>query len=272
MKNKIQPNYDRTSHTFVICAYQESPYLEECIQSLLRQTIRTKVCIATSTPNSLIDSLADRYHLPVFVNTGKTGIAEDWNFACACADTPLVTLAHQDDVYEATYTEDILAVLNECSHPLIAFTDYYEIRNDVTVTKNRLLTVKRILLSPLKIRVFWKNRFVRRRILSIGSAICCPTVTIVKQNLSWPLFRDNMKSNIDWQAWEEVSRLNGEFAYVPKPVVKHRIHEGSTTSELLEVNGRKEEDLYMFRKFWPEWAARLIDWFYQTNEKSNSIK
>ncbi len=28
------------NHTFVICAYKESPYLEECIQSLMNQRIK----------------------------------------------------------------------------------------------------------------------------------------------------------------------------------------------------------------------------------------
>ena len=43
--------------------------------------------------------------------------------------------------------------------------------------------------------------------------------------------------------------------------MKHRLHEQSTTAELLEVNGRQAEDLYMFRKFWPDRIARMIDCF-----------
>ena len=272
MASKKAPKYDENSHTFVICAYKESPYLEECIRSVLGQTVKTKVCISTSTPNDSIEGLAKKYQIPVFINTGEKGIAGDWNYGCGCAKTPLVTLAHQDDVYEKTYAEDVLRGLNLCDYPLIAFTDYYEIRNGDTVRNSRLMFVKRVLLFPMKWKRLWRSRSVRRRILSIGSAICCPTVTMVKEHLPCPLFKDNMKSNIDWQAWEEVSRLPGEFVYVPKPVVKHRIHEGSTTSGLLEVNGRKEEDLYMFRKFWLDWIARIIDWFYQSNEKSNSVK
>ena len=32
-------NYTGKNHTFAICAYKESPFLEECIQSLLGETI-----------------------------------------------------------------------------------------------------------------------------------------------------------------------------------------------------------------------------------------
>ena len=37
-------------HTFVICAYGESPYLEACIRSLLSQTEKSRILCATSTP------------------------------------------------------------------------------------------------------------------------------------------------------------------------------------------------------------------------------
>ena len=263
--------YRQGDHTFVVCAYQESPYLEECVRSLKKQKITTNICIATSTPNKYITGIAEKYRLPVFVNYGEKGIAGDWNFACTCAETKLVTLAHQDDIYCERYTERILDVLNQCSCPIIAFSDYYEIRNGEKVVKSTLLNIKRLLLFPLRWKCLWKNRFIRRRILSVGSAICCPTVTLVKENIDMPVFKNNMKSNIDWQAWEELSKYKGEFAYVPFPEVMHRIHAESTTTGLLEVDGRKEEDLFMFRKFWPGWIAAVIDWFYKSNEKFNRI-
>ena len=271
MRRSVKKNdpYTPDSHTFAVCAYQKSPYLEECVKSLLSQTVKSNVYIATSTPNAHIMDIAQKYGLPVHVSRGEKGIAADWNFACLCAKTPLVTLAHQDDIYCREYTERMLEALNRCRHPLIAFTDYYELREGRTVKSNRLLKVKRLLLFPLKIRGFWGSRFVRRRVLSFGSAICCPSVTMVMDNLRFPVFRNNMKSNIDWQAWEEISVQKGEFAYVPVPLMKHRIHEGSATSGLLKENGRREEDLFMYRKFWPAWMADLLEKFYQSSEKSN---
>ena len=43
----------KTNHTFVICAYKESPYLEECIQSLQAQTVSSQILMVTSTPNEI---------------------------------------------------------------------------------------------------------------------------------------------------------------------------------------------------------------------------
>ena len=51
-------------HTFAICAYKESPYLEECIKSLKNQTIKSNILIATSTPNDYIKGIADKYAIP----------------------------------------------------------------------------------------------------------------------------------------------------------------------------------------------------------------
>ena len=44
----------RNDHTFAICAYKESPYLESCIKSVLNQSVKTKVAISTGTPNDYI--------------------------------------------------------------------------------------------------------------------------------------------------------------------------------------------------------------------------
>ena len=37
--------YKAEDHTFVICAYKESPYLEDCIRSVLHQNVRGKICL-----------------------------------------------------------------------------------------------------------------------------------------------------------------------------------------------------------------------------------
>lgn len=268
----MKRQYKVTDHTFVICAYEESPYLEECVKSVLGQKALGGICIATSTPNASIKRIAEQYGIPLFVNPKREGIASDWNYAVACTATPLVTLAHQDDLYEEDYAGKILQALNRCQHPIVAFSGYTELRGSAEVDSSALLAVKRLMLTPLRFRLFWKSRFVRRRILSLGNAICCPAVTLVKESMSLPLFKNNMKSNIDWQAWEELSRLSGEFAYVPENLIKHRLHDQSTTAGLLEVNGRQAEDLYMFRKFWPDRIARAVDWFYRSNERSNKLQ
>lgn len=173
-------NYTGKNHTFAICAYKESPFLEECIQSLLGQTIPSTIIIVTSTDNAYIQNMAEKYHLELFINHGESGITQDWMFAYRSARTELMTIAHQDDTYDRLYTETVLQQLSAARHPLIAFTDYGELRNGAIVNKNTLLKVKRTMLLPLHLKIFHNSIFVRRRVLSFGCPICCPSVTFVK--------------------------------------------------------------------------------------------
>lgn len=271
--SKKYHNLSGRDHTFVVCAYKESAYLEECIKSLKAQTSKSGIIIATSTPNDYIQGIADKYGLEVFVNTGEKGLAGDWNYAYSEArkKSKLVTIAHQDDIYLEEYAENIIRGFNYSKKPLIAFSDYGELRDGERVFKNKLLNIKKMLLCPLRIKAFHKSVFVRRRILSIGSAICCPAVSFYTTNLPEKLFTSEFKSNSDWQAWERISKNKGEFVYVHKDLMLHRIHEESTTTQIISDNNRSWEDIEMFKKFWPAPIARFIEKFYIKSEKSNNV-
>lgn len=267
--NKV---YTEDDHTFVICAYKESPYLEQCILSILRQEKLGKVIIVTATPNEFIKRVASKYQINLFVNSSGGNIARDWNYGIWKAETSLVTLAHQDDIYMPFYLKEVLENINQSSKPLIVFTDYGEQKKDIEVYNTLLLKVKRMMLLPLKVKSLQNSIWMRRRILSMGSAICCPSVTYVKDNLRLPIFQEGMKSNLDWEAWERLSKEDGTFVYCGKPLMLHRIHEKSTTSEIINNNSRVKEDYIIFCKFWPKWVAKLILTFYKKSEKSNNLK
>lgn len=264
--------YSPQDHCFALCAYGDSPYLEECIRSLKGQTVRSNILIATSTPSETIDKLAAEYNIPVFINPEQKGIGADWNFAYDAAKTNLVTITHQDDLYEPGYTENLIRDLNDAKDPIIWFCDYYELRNGKKVLNNRNLRIKEVMLAPLRIKRFQKSRFVRRAILAFGSPICCPSVTYVKANAGTRgNFSTEMKVSLDWDQWEKQSRKEGAFVYSPKPLMSHRIHEASATSELIASSTRSREDLAMYRRFWPEWAAKALEHAYTKSEKSNEI-
>lgn len=258
-------------YVFVIPAYKESPYLEACIRSLKQQQLPVKIIIVTSTPNRHIEALVQEYKLEYYINTGKSGIAEDWNFGLNMAKGRVVTIAHQDDIYEPAFAKTVLEEINRHTHPLIAFTDYGELRNGVRVTNNRLLNIKRIMLFPLRSRKLQEIRFIRRRILSFGSPICCPSVTFVKENLPKAIFTSGYRSDVDWQAWERLSRYQGAFVYCKKILMFHRIHEDSETTAIIADNERTKEDYDMLCKFWPGWIAGIIEHFYRKGEGSNRL-
>lgn len=263
--------YTNKDHTFAICAYKDSPYLEDCINSLKKQTIESNIIMITSTPSDYISNIAGKYNIDLYVNKGKAGISGDWNFAYYNAKTALVTIAHQDDIYEEEYTYNIISMANKSKKPIILFTDYGELREGKKVYKNKLLNIKRLMLLPLRIKLFHGSVFIRRRILSFGSPICCPSVTYVKSSLPKQLFKAGFQSDVDWQAWETFSKLKGSFVYINKPLMLHRIHKDSETTRIIGDNNRSKEDLMMYKKFWPDFIARTLEHFYNKGEDSNSL-
>ena len=112
-------------HTFAICAYKESPYLESCVSSLINQSEPSDIIICTSTPNELIDSISKKYGLDVYIRNGVSSLKDDWNFAVDTAvyarKAELVTVAHQDDVYRKDYVRELMRA--EENYPdMILFT------------------------------------------------------------------------------------------------------------------------------------------------------
>lgn len=262
-------NYTARDHCFVVCAYGESPYLEECIRSLLRQTVRSHIAVSTSTPRESIRALAEKYDLPLFVREGEPGMADDWNFAVSCAETELVTLAHQDDIYEPAYTETMLRTMNRSAAPILFCCAYGELRQGRKVYENRLLNIKKLLCLPMRAAPW--SRLARRMTLALGDPICCPSVTLRREiALRFP-FGSEYRCDLDWQEWEKLSRLPGSFAFSPAPLVCHRIHEDSETSRILGMNARRAEDYAMFCQFWPKSVAKVLTTLYSGSEKSNRL-
>lgn len=258
---------EKFDHCFALCAYKESPYLENCISSLLAQELPSKIIVATSTPNETIARAARKYGLPLFVNPDSGGIAADWNFAYGSADAAYVTIAHQDDVYFKAYTREAAGSAREDA--LILFTDYLELSGDAVVENSRLLSVKRWMNAPLRRRGLQKSKFIRNRILSLGSSICCPSVIYHKPRLGDFSFDPAYKCDLDWDAWSRIAKKKGAFVYIPHPLMGHRIHEGSETTRLLATGERFAEDLAMLRRYWPSPLARLFMRFYSQSAKSN---
>ena len=258
-------------HTFAICAYKESEYLEECIVSLKNQTVRSEIIMATHTPCQFLTDICEKYDIPLYVNEGEAGITQDWNFAISKAKTKFVTIAHQDDKYETDYTRQVVGRMKLADKPLIGFTDYYEIRHGKRIGKSTMIKIKKWLTLPLKWDFVRNSRLLRRYTLSLGDPVICPSVTFAVKNLKQPIFKDHFICCEDWEMLEEVFGMKGDIIYVPKKLTYHRIHEESTTSKALSGGVRKKENLEMFLKFWPKPIAAVINKVYNQSEKFNKV-
>lgn len=260
-------------HTFVICAYKENPYLESTIQSILRQKRLGDVLISTSTPNAHIEGIAKKYGVPLYVNPHAHMAGDDWNYGYDKACTNLITLAHQDDIYEPNYLEKVLEAANsyDPSELSMIFTDYYEIREGINVLNNRLLKIKEIMNLPFKYKYLNSSKLIKRRVLSFGNSICCPAVTYAKFNLGNGIFDTTFKNSCDYKTFVDLASIEGRFIYVPDKAMGHRIYAESATSLNLAENIRKKEDQEILETLWPKPIAKLVNSVYSKSEKSNEL-
>lgn len=256
-----------TNHTFVICAYKESRYLEKCIESLVKQTVPSNIKMVTSTPNGHIKTLSEKYGIPLLVRNGKSDIRDDWNFACEAAQTDWVTVAHQDDCYNEHYVENFLQAVKGREKASLFITDYLPIKSG-KISSDPNCHIRKWLKTPLRSKRLSSFVWVRKLILAFGNSVCCPTVAYNLPVTGRPVFTSELKYNIDWDTFLKYAKKKAPFVYVAKPLVYYRIHREATSAEFIANEKRIKDDIYMFRQFWPGWITGLIMVFYKRAYKT----
>lgn len=263
--------YTEKDHTFVICAYKENPYLENTVSTLLKQSVKSKIMLSTSTPNDHIKNICDKYNIPFVINPAPHLAGDDWNYGYDHADTKLVTLVHQDDLYSKDFLKETLHAFNRANNPLLSFTDYYELKKGKKESRNLLLNIKRVMNYPLSKKMLQSSKWLRKRLLGLGDAICCPSVTFVKEQLGDTIFDTKYKNSCDYKTWVDLADRNGAFVYIPKKLLVHRIYAESATTLNLSENIRQKEDLEILSTLWPRPIAYVINKVYALSEKSNQV-
>jgi glycosyltransferase involved in cell wall biosynthesis len=252
------------AHAFVVPAFGRAQWLAQCLESLQQQTVRSRILIATSTPNDHIAGVAGRSGIEVRVNPAPPGIATDWNFALTLAHAPWVTLAHQDDWYAPTYTEQCLTAAAESPAPLMVFSSALERGSDGA--ERRHPRVKRMLCEMAFLgQSAIGSRFRKRLLLSFGDPIPCPTVMLHRASLPDFTFPSGFDAALDWAAWLHLAGRAGDFVYVREPLVHRRLHVASATH--VHLASRVEEDERILRSLWPGPIAGLIGRVYAAGRR-----
>lgn len=231
-------------HTFVILAYNISDDLEECIKSVINQSVKSNIVIATSTPNDYIIDLASEYSLGVMINKEKSNKGRDYNFAINSFDTPLVTIAHQDDLYDRNYVKEIKRCYKKNKEATIIFTDNYEIHKDKKIKKSKKLFWIRYHLWPLNLSFFQNKKYFKLRSLRHDKYICTSSITFVKKNIDGNIFPTNLKFDNDWQGLIDLARKDTRFVYLRKKLVGYRVDEKEENKTKLKEDEKILKSMY----------------------------
>lgn len=251
-----------TLHAFVVPAYGRSAHLHECLASLHAQSRPSPIVIATSTPFDGIGELASEFGAALAVHGPNGGIGRDWNQALSHAPAPWVTIAHQDDIYLPDFAETTLALIERVSGATLVLTGYGEHVDGDVRTDSPMLWIKRALLELGFVgRESVRSTGAKRRLLRFGCPIPCPSVTI---NLAGTRlhFREDLRVNLDWDAWLRLANMDGAFAYDRGRLMLHRIHPGSETTAGVRDGVRAREDRMMFDTMWPRPVAAALAKLY----------
>ena len=251
------------THTYAICAYKDSPYLEACIRSLLKQTIPASIILCTSTPSPYLQRTAKKYGLPFFVRDGESDIQDDWNFAYEKAASRLVTIAHQDDIYHKDYGKYVQQCWEQYPDTLIFTTDCAVSKEGKVRKRGLVLQIKRILRTPLRFRSLAHLKAVKQAVFLWGNPVICPACTYDKKVLGSPLFVSSFKFALDWDTLYRLAARKGRFVCEEKPLLCYRVHDGAATKACIEDDRRPKEELAMYRKIWPKPIAGLLMYFYK---------
>lgn len=248
-------------HTFVILAYNESDDLEDCIKSVLNQSVKSNCIIATSTSNNYILDLASNYGLGIMINDSLSNKGSDYNYAINTFDTELITIAHQDDIYDRNYAREVLECYKNNKDATIIFTNYYEINNDKKIMHSKELFKKRFFIKLLQYPIFQNKKFFKLNSLRFINSICTSSVTFVKKNINGDIFPTNIKYYNDWDGFLELSKKKSKFVYLNKKLVGYRLIKNDDKSH-------KIEKINIYKKMWPNFIINILYKESLKNEKN----
>lgn len=253
----------RFTHTFVIPAHGDSPYIEECVVSLKNQTTPSTILVSTPVSSKYLENICSKFNIRLAVSNNKASIANDWTYAFSVCDTDFVTLAHQDDIYMRDYTESFFkAVEASAGKAVFIFSWYKELVNDKERSITAKLLIKQLLLFPFLFTDTIKSRFIKNLLFSLSQPIPTPSVMFNKNQIGNFVFSDDFKCNTDWDAWLRLSEMKGTIIYVKKPLMIHRIHPWAQTAIAIGQGIRQREDLAIFSRMWPKLIAWVLSSVY----------
>ena len=258
-------------HTFAIPVYRSAPNLGALIESLRAQVgVRSQILLTSSTPSAQLEAFAKLHDLSLHINPQRIDIAADWNFALGAAQTALVTLAHQDDLFAPAYVAQLAGSLRRHTDAFFAFCDYTEHTDIGERPTNMNLRIKR----ALRRRAFGARECITEsrdkvRLLSLGNPICCPSVMLNRALLADFRFPSGFQTNLDWMAWLELARRPGGFVYVPERLVSKGVHADSETTATIANRAREREDRALFDALWPRPVAAALSALYKLGYRAN---
>jgi len=227
--------------SIIIPVYNGSNYLKEAVDSALSQTYKNIEIIVIndgSNDSGITEALAKSYGDSIkYYYKENGGVASALNYGIEVMQGNYFSWLSHDDVYFPEKIQTQIDILKFYTYPVISYSDFEFIDEN-----SKLLKVK-------KSKSFKKNKFLISLITSHKIHGC--TLLIPKECLEkYGIFNEKLKTVQDYELWFRLAQKY-EFIYLPKVLIKSRLHksQGSNKLSLVKV---KETNLYY------KWAIEIL--------------
>ena len=255
--------------TVVIPVFNGGRFLAATIESLLAQTHRdfTVVCLddqSTDDSVAIAQSFRDA-RLHVERNVTRRGLAGNWNEAIAIARTPLLVIAHQDDLYEPHYLEAAAQLLEAHPRAFIAHTRATYIDEegqpvDSTASRSRIDSGR--MPEPYE-----REPSAELRALHNGNYIICPSAMYRMSAVAGiGDFNEHYRFVPDWEYWFRGLQKGFTITGSHARLAHWRRHEESATRHEEATLRRYDEELELL-----EWLSRTAGMRDRKNLVENTL-
>ena len=256
----------RARVTVAVPVFNGARFLPHTLDSLLGQQhddFEVVVIDDVSTDDSV--AIAESRGVRVVRNEVRRGLAGNWNAAFALAKTPLLVIAHQDDVYDPRFlaaTSKLLATYPRAfiAHTRAGIIDAHD-RPVVTAAarfKDRFWPADEPYERPPEAEL---------RMLQTGNYIVCPAVMFRMSAVETiGTFNESYRFVPDWEYWLRGLVAGFTIAGTHAPLVQWRSHEANATKQEEATLRRYDEELELL-----EWLSREAHMPRRLNAVENTL-
>lgn len=216
----------------VMCTYNGSRFVAEQIKSICNQTYKNlRVIIVDDASTDTTYEIVKRYaakdeRIQAYKNDNNLGFNLNFNKACKLATGDFIAIADQDDIWEKTKIEKLLAKINEDPDILLVhcISARFEKFGKFHLKSHKLVNY----LAGKDVRNFFLSNFISGHNMLLRRSL-------LEKSLPFP-------GDVYYDWWlSAVASCNGKIEPVPEILVWHRMHDANAT-------GAAKPKLYLYKQ------------------------
>jgi glycosyltransferase involved in cell wall biosynthesis len=224
----------------IIPNYNHAPFLEQRIESVLKQTYQDFEIIllddaSTDTSPEILTRYTDFPQIQVLLNKVNCGSPfKQWNKGISYAQGEYIWIAESDDYADPIFLETLVAVLDQHPNVGLAYCQSCSVNQD-----NQVLAADYLFWTDELSLSKWKSDFTSSGLLECQEFLICKNTI---PNASAVLFRREVYSKIsrvnesfkvagDWVTWAEILFVS-DIYFVAQPLNYFRVHCSNTSRNL----------------------------------------